>query len=221
MSNETYVNPYFAHNDPENQEHELIHGFYAEAVQQMGYKMAYIQRDLNDENIDNFFGENNLSIFNNYFYIEMYIATVDQFEGQGDIMSMMGVSVKDQVTLQMSQRRFRELSGGLVKPREGDLVFFPFNNGLFEIKFTEDEEQFYPLATLPAYTITCELFDYSSQRFETGNPEIDQVARQSNDFEELDSLEPDYDDTKKAEEEGADFIDEKNQSVWGDFGGNS
>lgn len=216
---ETYVNPYFAHNNPDNDsEQDLIHGFYQEAVQQMGYKMAYIERDLDDANIDEFFGENNLSVFDNYFYIEMYIASVDQFEGQGDLMSLMGVNVKDQVRLQMSQRRFRELSG-FHKPREGDLIYFPFNKTLFEIKFTEDEEQFYPLATLPAYTITCELFDYSSERFETGHPDLDNLSPQSNDFEELDTLEPDYDDTDVAEAEGSEFIDsDRNRSVWGEFG---
>lgn len=216
-----YVNPYFAHNSPGNEsEQDLIHGWYEEAVQQMGYKMAYIQRDLNDENIDSFFGENNLSVFNDYFYLEMYIANVDQFEGQGDLMSFMGVNVKDQVRLQMSQRRFRELSG-MDKPREGDLIFFPFNKNLFEIKFMEDEEQFYPLATLPAYTITCELFDYSSEEFNTGHPDLDEMFKNSNDVEHLDSLDepPEYDDSEEAESEGANYIDERNQSVWGEFGG--
>lgn len=219
---ETYVNPYFAHNNPDNDsEQELLHGFFEEAVQQTGYKMAYIKRDLNDENIDTFFGENNLSVFNDYFHIEMYIATVDQFEGQGDLMSLMGVNVKDQVRLEMSRNRFIELSDGLSKPREGDLIYFPFNKNLFEIKFTEDEEQFYPLATLPTFKIVCELFDYSSQRFQTGNEDLDHMFHQSNDVEELDSLdkEPDYDDTKEYEDEGHDFIDPgRNKNVWGEFG---
>lgn len=212
------VNPYFAHNNSNNDnEIDLVHGFVTECIQIKGYEMIYVTRDLEDENIDRFFGEHNLSVFDNHHHIEMYIQSVDAFGGSGDLVSMFGVNIKDQVRLQVSRRRFLEVTG-FEKPREGDLVFFPFNKQLFQIKFVEDEEQFYPLTTLPSFVLICELFDYSSERFETGDADLDAISAQSLDFEELDSLEfTDNDDTDYAEreDEEKEFLKPVNENVWG------
>jgi hypothetical protein len=64
----------------------------------------------------------------------------------------------------------------LVRPREGDLLWFPLSNSVFEVKFVEDEETFYPHGTLYTYELRCELFEFSSERFETGNSSIDFLA---------------------------------------------
>ena len=55
------------------------------------------------------------------------------------------------------------------RPNEGDLIFFPLNEKLYEIKFVEHEEIFYPHGKLYTYDLTCELFQYSSQQLDTGN----------------------------------------------------
>lgn len=214
------INPYYAHNNPNNEnEIDLIHGFVSECIQIKGYEMIYVTRDQEDVNIDRFFGENNLSVFDGHHHIEMYILSIDAFEGQNDMMSMFGVNVKDQVKLQVARRRFAEVTS-MPKPREGDLIFFPFNKELFEIKFVEDEDQFYPLTTLPSFVLTCELFDYSSERFVTGDENLDSISAQSLDFKELDSLVfTDNDDTDWAEQQadssGDSFTKEKNSEVWG------
>jgi hypothetical protein len=65
------------------------------------------------------------------------------------------------------------------RPLEGDLIFIPFiNNGngaLYEIKFVEHERIFYQHGKLYTYEMTCELFRYSSERFNTGNADIDSI----------------------------------------------
>jgi hypothetical protein len=61
----------------------------------------------------------------------------------------------------------------LIRPREGDLVFFPFTKGIFEIKFVEHEDAFYPVGNLQYYELQLEKFNYNSERFNTGVPEID------------------------------------------------
>ena len=43
------------------------------------------------------------------------------------------------------------------RPREGDLVFFPLGQRLFEIKFVEHEEPFYQLGSNYVYKLKCEL----------------------------------------------------------------
>lgn len=214
------VNKYFSHNNPENSnEQDLVHGFYAEAIQQKGYDYIYLPRQA--AKVDDFFGEDILSNFSESYTIEMYIENVDSFEGPGDVYMQLGLSVKDQATLGLSVQRFKEETG-MSKPREGDLVYVPFNKALFEIRFVEDEEQFYPLNTLPTYKLRVELFDYGNQDFNTGIPELDQIGQLQTDTETLETLGVDEDlpnDSKKANEEEADFIDEEQRkaSIWGDY----
>jgi len=63
------------------------------------------------------------------------------------------------------------------RPLEGDLIYIPFiNNGngaIYEVKFVEHERVFYQHGKLYTYEMTCELFRYSSERFDTGNNAID------------------------------------------------
>lgn len=63
------------------------------------------------------------------------------------------------------------------RPLEGDLIYIPFiNNGngaIYEVKFVEHERVFYQHGKLYTYEMTCELFRYSSERFDTGNNDID------------------------------------------------
>jgi hypothetical protein len=61
------------------------------------------------------------------------------------------------------------------RPLEGDLVFFPLVNKLFEIKFVEHEQIFYQNGRLQSYDLRCELFKYSSEEFATGNTQIDSI----------------------------------------------
>lgn len=58
------------------------------------------------------------------------------------------------------------------RPLEGDLIFFPLNNKLYEIKFVEHENIFYQHGKLYTYDIQCELYERDS-RLDTGNTAID------------------------------------------------
>jgi hypothetical protein len=66
------------------------------------------------------------------------------------------------------------------RPQEGDLIYFPLVSKIFEIKFVEHEQIFYQTGRLQTYDIRCELFEYSSERFETGNTEIDAIEDRYN-----------------------------------------
>lgn len=63
----------------------------------------------------------------------------------------------------------------LNRPMEGDLLFFPLVQKIFEIKFVEHEQIFYQTGRLQTYDVRCELFEYSSEKFETGNTSIDTI----------------------------------------------
>ena len=60
------------------------------------------------------------------------------------------------------------------RPMEGDLIFFPLNNKLYEIMFVEHENIFYQHGKLYTYDLHCELFDRDS-RLDTGNTAIDTI----------------------------------------------
>ena len=61
------------------------------------------------------------------------------------------------------------------RPLEGDLIYHPVFAMLFEIKSVEDEEPFYELDNLPVYKMSCQIFDYSSEKLDTGVTVIDKL----------------------------------------------
>tara|TARA_R100001509_G_scaffold126460_1_gene79930 strand:+ start:643 stop:1311 length:669 start_codon:yes stop_codon:yes gene_type:complete len=165
-------NPHFRENV--SGEQKLIEDLSIEIIKTMGKDMIYIPRTL--VNKDDLFGEDDSSKFSNGYPVEMYIQSIDGFEGEGDILGKFGIEIKDRVTLIIARKRFNEAVGSyanLERPKEGDLIYFPLSDGLFEINFVEHENPFYQLGKLFSYRLDCELFTYSHEDFETGNSEID------------------------------------------------
>jgi hypothetical protein len=108
--------------------------------------------------------------------IEAYVKNVDGFGGDGDFLSKFGLQINDSMTLTIAQRKFIEDVGSYdseVRPNEGDLIYFPLNRKIFEVKFVEHEAIFYQMGKLQTYDLRCELFEYSQERFNTGVREID------------------------------------------------
>ena len=166
-------NPYFK---PKEEENNLIRDLTAEAIQIHGQDMVYIPRVSVDR--DTLFGEDTLSKFTEANTIEMYIDTVDGFQGEGDFISKFGLEIRDSIDLVVSKKRFEETFGheeNITRPREGDLIYFPLSKGLFEIKFVEHENPFYQLGKLYVYKLSCELFAYSQETIDTGYDDVDKL----------------------------------------------
>ena len=148
-----------------------------EAIRMYGHDVIYIPRTL--VNKDFLFGEDTISKFEQGINIEMYISSVDGFEGEGDFASKFGIQIKDTVEFIVSKKVFeKNLSHEttILRPREGDLIYLPLSKGLFEIKFVEHENPFYQLGKLYTYKLSCELFEYSQEDFDTGFTDIDTVV---------------------------------------------
>jgi len=136
--------------------------------------MYYIPRNLG--NFDQLLTADDQSYYNQAFLVEFYIKSVNGFTGDGNFMSKFGLEIRDQVTLSIAQRVFSDEIGSytsFVRPREGDLIYFPLNQKCFQIKFVNKFEMFYQLGALQTWEMTCELFEYSNETFNTGIPEID------------------------------------------------
>jgi hypothetical protein len=63
----------------------------------------------------------------------------------------------------------------IIRPREGDLIWIPMMNYLYEIKFTENIENFFQLGKLYTYEMRCDRFEYSSEEINTEISEIDLI----------------------------------------------
>lgn len=171
MATSVYFN-----NFQSSQEQLLIEDLIIESIKIYGHDLYYLPRTR--VAFDNIYSEDTLSEFNAAFFIDMYIKNVDGFDGDGDFISKFGLEIKDRVTFTIARRVFNNEVGTVAeldRPREGDLIFFPLNNKIFEIKFVEHEAIFYQLGSLQTYDIVCELFEYSSERFSTGLNIIDNL----------------------------------------------
>jgi hypothetical protein len=166
------INPYI-NLITQQSEQTLIEDITIEIIQGMGQDCYYVPRKY--LNIDRLFGENPASSFEKAYIIEMYIQSFRGFEGT-DVITQFGVEVKDKITLIMSRKRFKEQvtinDSNIIRPREGDLIYFPLSKSLFEINFVEHENPLYPLGKLYSYQITAELFTYSYETMTTNNPDI-------------------------------------------------
>lgn len=136
--------------------------------------MYYIPRKLN--NYDSIYGADDQSSYEIAYPIEIYIKSVDGFQGDGNFMSKFGIEIRDQVIFSVAQRRFSEeveVFNTQVRPNEGDLIYFPLNKKCFQVKYVNKFEMYYQLGALQTWEMTCELFEYSNEIFSTGIPEID------------------------------------------------
>ena len=167
------TNSYFRTFDAKN-EQELLHSLVTESVKIYGHDVSYIPRTL--VNTDTILGEDSISEYKDAYSVEMYIKSVDGFEGEGDLISKFGLEVRDQIVFSLARRAWEGLDLG-VRPKEGDLIYFPLTSKLFQIMFVEHETPFYQTGALPTFDLTCELFVYSDEKIDTGVDTIDVIEQ--------------------------------------------
>ena len=172
------LNPFFLQGSPGEQ--RLIQNLINEQLQIYGVEITYIPRKF--VNKTSIIEEVQSSKFDDNFLLEAYVNTYEGYSGAGDIMTKFGVSLKDEVTLTISQERFTDFIAPFLdssdyelgsRPREGDLIFFPLGARLFEVKFVEHEQPFYQLGKNYVYQLQCELFEYEDEVIDTGVDAID------------------------------------------------
>jgi hypothetical protein len=163
-------------------EQNLIESLIIESLKIYGQNVFYIPRTQVAK--DEILGEDPLSKFEQAFPIEMYFENVDNLGGQGPFIQKFGLFNEMSATLVVARSRWQELVGqhGNTfvpnRPNEGDLIYFPLTKGLFEIKFVQHQDPFYQLGKLYTFKMEVELFQYASEKIDTGIADIDK-------FEEL------------------------------------
>jgi hypothetical protein len=168
---------FFFNNFQSSMEQNLIEDLVVESIKIYGIELYYLPKRIVAR--DTIFREEELATYNVAYPIEMYIKNVDGFEGEGDFMSKFGLEIRDRITFTVSRRSFsaeiltKELN--MVRPLEGDLIWFPLTRKMYKIKFVEHEAIFYQLGSLQTWDLTCELFEFNNETFDTGIPDIDLV----------------------------------------------
>jgi len=168
----------FYFNKAATAEQRLLEDLTIESIKIHGIDAYYLPRTLFNQ--DQIFEEDVLSVFKRGFLIEMYPKNVQGFGGEKDLLSKFGVEIREQITFVVARRRYEEEIGDSYmerpnRPIEGDLIYFPINNGLYEIKFVDHDMPFYQISNRYVYELKCEKFEYSSERIDTGIAEIDEI----------------------------------------------
>ena len=188
------TNVYFSQGNKSEQ--RLYEDIIIESLKIYGQDVYYLPRDIYNEN--KIFGEDIVSHFNSAWKIEMYIENVEGFDGEGDLFTKFGVEIRDQATFIVARRRWtdavKRLDNGIpetqVRPNEGDVIYLPLSNSMFQIMHVEHEQPFYQLQNLPTYKLRCELFEYSGEELETGIDIIDNIEHDDSYRISITTLEP-------------------------------
>jgi hypothetical protein len=173
------LNPFFLQGSKTEQ--GLIQDLINEQLRMYGVEVYYLPRKYITEKT--IIKEVIESAFDNAYPIEAY---VENFDGYGDnttILSKFGIQALNELTIIISKERFEEYISPLIRdqsniklssrPKEGDLIYFPLGDRLFEIKFVEHEQPFYQLQKNYVYTLKCELFRYEDEIIDTSISFID------------------------------------------------
>jgi hypothetical protein len=210
------TNPYFNNYEAAN-EQTLIEDLIIEAIQIYGFDTYYMPRVLED--FDEVFREATASTYEDAFEIECYLKTNMGFEGDGKFMSdVLGHEIRDSMVITMAQRRFTDITT-MDRPREGDLMYFPLDGKVYEIKFVDHQSVFYQMGKLMVYDLTVELLEYSGEQFNTGIDEIDSINTMfPMDGDEANDIEDAVDQSSEMEEEGDAILDWTEHDPFGNGG---
>lgn len=173
------TNHYFS--DKVRSEQSLYEDIIIESLKMYGQDVYYIPRDIVNE--DRIFGDDVPSRFNSAYKVEMYIENVEGFDGDGDLFTKFGVEIRDQATFVLARKRWSQTVSRYdneitsIRPVEGDLIYLPLSNSLFQIMHVEHEQPFYQLSNLPTYKLRCELFEYNDENLDTGIEAIDDIEK--------------------------------------------
>lgn len=159
-------------------EQNLIEDLVTESIKMYGIECGYLAKKYSSDGYDDLYTEEDRPIFDDHADIAMYIVNVEGFQGEGDFISKFGLEIRDQMNLAVARRQFDneiQTKFNIERPREGDLIYFPINTKIYEIKFVEHEPVFYQMGALQFYQIKVELFEYSNEVFRTGIATVDEV----------------------------------------------
>ena len=162
-------------------EQNLVQDLINEQLRTYGVEIFYIPRKFVTEK--SVIREVVQSKFDLALPLEAYIDNYDQYSGAGNLLSKFGIESRDEVRLVISRERYENYITPLIedqsniklstRPKSGDLIWFPLDDRLYEIKDIEYAKPYYQLQDLYTYELYCELYRYEDEVIATGIDEID------------------------------------------------
>jgi len=172
------TSPYFpTYYQGDSGEQGLYQDLVDEQIKLFGSDIYYMPRTiLKDNTLDDIV----YSKYQSQFQIEMILSNVEGFGDTSEFISKFGLRITDEVKFRVSTRRWDEESASYNltingRPNEGDLLYFPLTQDLYEIKFVERESPFYQFGKIQFYTMTAEIYEVGSDDISTGVAEIDEI----------------------------------------------
>lgn len=170
---------YFPQHGGVNTEQNLIQSLVDEQIKLFGSDVYYLPRKMiKDVALNDVL----YSEFTTQYMIEMLLINVEGFGSPSEFISKFGLRITDEITMVVSQNRwsqvfqeFADITTVDGRPNEGDLIYLPLTEDLYEIKFVEREAPFYQLGKNYVYTMTAEIYELGNDEFETGIEEIDVI----------------------------------------------
>ena len=176
---------YFNNYNSRFTEQRLVEDLIVESIKIQGFDGYYLPND-NDQARDLLFGEDPVKKFQSAFPVEFYLSEALNYTGEKEFFSKFGLEIKNHTKVIVSKRSFsqRVPQNTFQRPREGDLIWVPFLNGvgeLYEITFTDQDKDFNMLGRRVEffYELHLEKFKFSSELLATGVASIDEAARQA------------------------------------------
>tara|TARA_R100000908_G_C3740084_1_gene136880 strand:+ start:17 stop:1471 length:1455 start_codon:yes stop_codon:yes gene_type:complete len=173
------LNPFFTQGTLSEQ--NLVQDLINEQLRTYGVDIFYLPRKYMTENT--VIREVVQSKFDMALPLEAYIDNYDQYSGAGNILSKFGIQSQDEVRLIISKERFENYITPLIedqanvklstRPKGGDLIWFPLDDRIYEIKDVEYAKPYYQLQNLYVYELYCELFRIEDEIIATGIEEVD------------------------------------------------
>ena len=191
-----HLNPWMNFTSQSN-EQALYGSFVDEMITIAGTECLYIPKEMSS--IDDILGEPYQVLHNRYFSIPCVIGNPQGYGANIASMSQFGLRWLVTSDWIMSKKMFLELEveGREMRPFEGDLLLVGpdpstwrdpvFTHSMFEIMYVSTVAPFWPLGKWYVFTLNCQLYVSSpSEKFETGNAEIDFITKQYGAVEEMD-----------------------------------
>ena len=188
------LNPFFLQGSKNEQ--YLLQDVINEQLKIYGIDVYYLPRKI--FKTDNIIREVQSSKFDDSFILEAYLNNYEGYNPNSDLMTKFGLRLTNEVSLTISRERFEEfvtpflegisagIRDGLItgftfedlinRPKEGDLIYFPLGERLFEIKRVESEKPFYQLGKNYVYELNCELYEYENELIDTTIEEVDNTV---------------------------------------------
>ena len=189
------LNPFFLQGT--HNEQYLVQDLINEQLKIFGVEVYYLPRKI--FKTDDIIKEVQSSKFDDSFLIEAYLNNYEGYAPGSDLMTKFGLQLKNEISLTISRERYEEFIAPFLegiatgiregatddgsytfelvsRPKEGDLVYFPLGERLFEIKRVESEKPFYQLGKNYVYELQCELYEYENELIDTTVEEVDNTV---------------------------------------------